>query len=137
MKFKTSGPLIVFCRLKGPIGAVREVPAIIAPSFHHCVILKNDAARIGYPSVTSRPEDLRDTNPRDVVNVITSKGIELGTLVKVSEISVGPLKAENVEAMVMKAEFAQINPVGAFLGRSFLRHFKLEVDVRSNTFTLT
>ena len=137
MKFKTFGPLMVFCRLRGPNGAVREVPAIIAPSFHYCTILKNDAARIGYPSVTSRPEELRTTNPGEVLEIITSKGIEVGTLVKVSEITVGPLKAENVEAMVMKAEFPQMIPVAAFLGRSFLKNFKLEVDPKSGTFSLT
>ena len=137
MRFESSGPLVVFCRLKGPNGAVREVPAVIAPSFPYCVILKSDAARIGYPSVTSRPEDLRTTNPREVKLVITPRGIETSTVVKVSEISIGTLKAENVEALVMKAEFAQINPVGAFLGKSFLNHFKLEVDPGGSSFSIS
>jgi predicted aspartyl protease len=128
---------MLFCRLKGPNGAVREVPAIISPSFTYCTILRSDAARIGYPSVTSRPEDLRDAFPHDVLNIITSKGIEIGTFIKLSEISVGPLKAENVEAMVMRAEFPQMIPVAVFLGRSFLKNFKLEVDPKSGTFSLT
>lgn len=137
MRFKTSGPLVVFCRLKGPNGAVREVPAIIAPSFTYCIVMRNDAARIGYPSVTSRPEDLRDAFPHDVINVITSKGIEMCTLVKLSEISVGPLTAENVEAIVMRAEFPQMIPAAVFLGRSYLKNFKLESDFKSGTFSLT
>ncbi len=137
MRFKGSGPLMVFCRMKGPGGRVREVPAILEPSYESCIMLKNDAMQLGYSSVTFRPEDWADMNPSEVVNIISTKGVETGTLVKVKEIAIGSLKAQDVEAVVTKAEFPMIVPVGVFLGRSFLKHFKLEVDPRSDTFSLT
>lgn len=137
MKFKGSGPLMVFCRLKGPGGRVREVPAILAPSYKYCLVLKNDAMQLGYSSVTFRQEDWADVSPKDVLYITSTKGIELATRVNIREISVGPLRAENVDAVVTKAEFPMLVPVGAFLGQSFLNHFKLEVDPASSTFTLS
>jgi hypothetical protein len=137
LKFKGSGPLVVFVRLKGPTGRVREVSAVIEPSYEYCLMLRNDAATIGYPSVTSRPEDWADAFPNEVVNILSFRGIELGTLVKIKEVSIGPLKAENVEAVVTKSEFSITSPVGMFLGRSFLKHFKLEVDPAAGTFSLS
>ena len=137
MKFKTSGPLVVFCRMTGPTGRVREVQAVLEPSFDRCIVLKGDAVQMGYPSVTYRQEDWQDTSPTEVSMVISIKGVELGTYVTLKEVSVGSLKAENVEAVVTKAEFPGMIPASAFLGRSFLKHFKLEVDAKSNTFSLT
>jgi hypothetical protein len=137
MKFKTSGPLMVYCRLMGPTGRVREVPAILEPSFDTCLVLRGDAVQLGYPSVTYRPEDWQDTSPTEVSMVISIKGVELGTFLKLKEVSIGSLKAENVEAVVTKAEFPGMIHAAAFLGRSFLKHFKLEVDPKTNTFSLT
>ena len=136
MKFKGSGPLVVFCRMKGPGGRVREVPAILAPSYEYCLVLKNDAMQLGYSSVTFRQEDWADISPAEVLHITSTKGIEVATLIKLKEVAVGPLKAENVEAIVTKSEFPMLVPVGAFLGRSFLRHFRLDVDPKSDTFSL-
>ena len=136
MKFKGSGPLTVFCRMKGPSGRVREVQAIIEPSFEYCLVLKNDAMQLGYPSVTFRPEDWMDTNPAEVTNLISIKGVEVGTKIKLKEVSVGSLKARDVEAVVTKSEFPLTIPVGMFLGRSFLRHFRLKVDPKAGAFSL-
>jgi len=137
MRFKTSGPLMVFCRLVGPTGRVREVPAVLEPSFDHCIVLKGDAVQLGYPSVTYRQEDWQDVKPTEVSMVISIKGVELGTFINLKEVSIGALKAEDVSAVVTKAEFPGMITAAAFLGRSFLKHFKLEVDSASNTFTLT
>ena len=137
MKFKTKGPLMTFCRMMGPTGRVREVQAVLDPSFERCIILKGDAVQLGYPSVTYRPEDWQDTSPTEVSMVISIKGVELGTYVTLKEVSIGSLKALNVEAVVTKAEFPGMIPVSAFLGRSFLKHFKLEVDPATSSFSLT
>lgn len=137
MKFKSCGPLMVFCRLKGPYGKIREVQAVLEPSFDRCIVLRGDAIHCGYPSVTYRPEDWQDTSPKDVSMVISIKGVELGTYITLKEVSVGSLKAENVEACVTKMEFPGMIPYSAFLGRSFLKHFKLEADPETKTFTLT
>jgi len=137
MKFKSSGPLMVFCRLTGPTGRVREVPAVLEPSFDACIVLKGDAVQLGYPSVTYRPEDWQDTSPTEVSMVTSIKGVELATFVTLKEVSIGSLKVENVKAAVTKAEFPGMIHAAAFLGRSFLDHFKLEVDPKAKTFTLT
>jgi hypothetical protein len=137
MKFKTSGPLVVFCRLKGPSGKVRESTALIAPSYEHCMVLRKDAVQLGYPSVTYRPEDWQDTNPSEVTYLISTKGIETGTLIDLKEVSVGPLKAEGVKAVVTKADLPHSVPVSLFLGRSFLAHFRLEVDPGGGSFSLS
>jgi hypothetical protein len=44
------------------------------------------------------------------------RGVELGILIK--EVSLGSLKAENIEAVVTKSEFPINAPVGMFLGRA-------------------
>ena len=137
MKFNTNGPLVVFCRLKGPNGKVRESTALIAPSYEHCLVLRKDAAQLGYPSVTFRPEDWQDLSPSEVTYIISTKGIETGTLIDLKEVSVGPLKAEGVKAVVTKADLPHSVPVGMFLGRSFLSHFRLEVDPGGSTFSLS
>jgi hypothetical protein len=139
MKFKGggSGPLMLFCRLKGEGGRVREVPAVLEPSFDACIILRGDAVQLGYGSVTYRPEDWQDTNPTEVSYITSIKGVELGTWVKLKEVSIGELRVENVDAVVTKMEFPGMIYAAAFLGRSFLKHFKLEVDPKSNTFSLT
>jgi predicted aspartyl protease len=61
----------------------------------------------------------------------------MGTLIKLSEVSVGPSKAENVDAAVLKADLLRTVPVSLFLGRSFLRNFKLEVDEGAGAFSLS
>ena len=127
---------MVFCRLKGPSGKTRETTALLVPSYERCVVLKKDAVQLGYPIVTLRPEDLHDTNPEEVVNVVSTRGIETATAITLKEVSVGDLKAEGVEAVVMKTQLPHSVPVGMFLGRSFLRHFRLEVDPSSGTFSL-
>lgn len=136
MKFQGKGPMTVFCRLTGANGKVRETTAVISPNYEHCFVVKKDAAQIGYPSVTYRPEDWHDAKPDEVVRVITLRGIEMGVIFRIKEISVGPLKAENVEAVVTKTDLPHSVPVSMFLGRSFLKHFKLEVDPAAGTFTL-
>ncbi len=136
MRFRTNGPLVVFCRLKGPNGKVRENTALIAPSYEHCMVLRKDAAQLGYPSVTFRPEDWQDTNPTEVTYLVSTKGIETGTLIDLKEVSVGPLKAEGVKAVVTKADLPHSVPVSMFLGRSFLRNFRLGVDPGGSSFTL-
>jgi hypothetical protein len=50
---------MVFCRLRGQNGKVREVTAMLEPSYEYCLVLRNDAVQLGYPSVTFRPEDCR------------------------------------------------------------------------------
>ena len=136
MKFSGSGPLVVFCRVKGPSGKVVETTALLAPSYEGCVIIRKDAVRLGYPLVTFRPEDLHDTNPEEVVNIISTRGIELATAISLKEVSVGGLKAQDVDAVVMKAQLPHSVPVGMFLGHSFLKHFRLEVDPGGRSFSL-
>lgn len=137
MKFSGTGPLMVFCRMKGANGKVRESTAMIEPSYEYCLVLRKDAAQLGYASVTYRPEDWHDAKPEEVVHVASIKGIEMGTLIKLNEVSVGQLKAENVDAVVLKADLPHTVPVSFFLGRSFLKKFKLEVEEGTGVFSLS
>ena len=123
--------------MKGPSGKVRETTSLLAPSYERCIVLRKDAAQLGYPLVTFRPEDLHATNPDDVVSVVSTRGIETGIAITLKEVSVGGLRREGVEALVMKTELPHSVPVGMFLGRSFLRHFRLEVDPGGTSFTLS
>lgn len=122
--------------MRGPSGKTRETTALVAPSYERCIILRKDAVQLGYPIVTNRPEDLHSTNPEEVINLVTTRGIETAIAIRLDEVSVGGLKAEGVDAVVMKTELPHSVPVGMFLGRSFLKHFRLEVDPGGNSFTL-
>jgi predicted aspartyl protease len=137
MKFKSSGPPVVFCRLKGRNGRVREVQAVVEPGYEYCCMLRNDAAQLGYPSVTFRTEDWADTNPEEVVNVVSVLGIETGTMIKLAEVSVGRMKVKEVDTIVKKAEFPITTPVSMFLGRSFLKHFDFAVERGGKSFSLS
>ena len=69
--------------------------------------------------------------------MVSTRGIETGIAITLKEVSVGGLRREGVEALVMKTELPHSVPVGMFLGRSFLRHFRLEVDPGGTSFTLS
>ncbi len=137
MRFPITKPLMVVCRVTGPNGRVRELGACLDPNSEYCYMLRNDAAPIGYPSVTFRPEDLEGIHAEEVVTVSGVRGIELGTMIKLSKVAVGKLEAKDVKAIVLKAEFPFLLPVSIFLGRSFLMHFRLVVDEKAGYFSLT
>ncbi len=137
MRFPIAKPLTVVCRVTGPNGRVRELGACLSPNSEFCYMLRNDAAPIGYPSVTFRPEDLEGINAEEVQTVSGVRGMELGTLIKLKQVAIGSLKAKDVEAVVLKAEFPIMLPVSMFLGRSFLKHFRLVVDEPAGYFSLT
>ena len=137
MRFKTGKILTVVCRAKGPSGKVRELGAMIDPNYELCAMLRNDAAPLGYPSVTFRPEDWEALNSEEVASVQSFRGVELGTLIRLQELSVGRLRARDVQAIVLKAEFPMMMPVSMVIGQSFLKNFRLVVDHAKGFFTLT
>jgi hypothetical protein len=138
LKFRIGKPLTVICRLSGPSGFVRELQAAIDPNFEFCSLLRQDAAILGYPSVTYRPVDLRAiAGIQGTPGVVDSRGLEMGTKIKLKEVSVGRLKARDVETVVLYNEFPILYPVSAMLGRSFLANFKLTVDYKAGSFTLS
>lgn len=137
LKFKIGKPLQVFCRLSGPADCVREVNMAVDPNYEFCCLTKQDAALIGYPSVTQKPTELVSIQGAEVVpTIIDMRGMELGTKIILKRMSVGSLDAYDVEAVVLKMELPTMFPVGGVLGRSFLQKFKLTVDYKSGYFTL-
>ena len=53
----------MFCRVEGPTGTVREVPAVVDHNFEYCMLFSRNAADIGYLEGTYRPGDWQKIHP--------------------------------------------------------------------------
>lgn len=136
MKLPLKNPMLVSCRAKGHGGAVRELSAIIDFNAEYSVILARDALALGYIEAGIRPKEWRNTHPDRVPMLLDLRGIERGNLVTLKEVSVGPLTAEEVDAVVVELGFPRAAPFDFVLGRSFLKDFRLEVDMKQGVLTL-
>lgn len=58
-------------------------------------------------------------------------------LVDLKEVSVGNLAAKNVAAVVLEYDLPPMVPVDMILGQTFLKNFKLKVDSKSCTLSLS
>lgn len=78
---------------------------------------------------------MRD-HPKTTPWFTSLRGIDRGILVTFPKISVGPLVARSVEAVVLELEHLRLVVADVILGRSFLRNFKLTVDLKKGYLSL-
>ena len=129
MKIPLANPLLVSARVEGQHGFVREVSSLIDFNAPYCSILRQDAIDLGYPHAGNRHVEEERTRP-DRVPVFTSwQGIQRGILVKLRKVSVGPIVANDVEAVVLELSHPRFHTFDFVLGRTFLNSCKLTVDV--------
>ncbi|MFP4057769.1 MAG: TIGR02281 family clan AA aspartic protease [Candidatus Brocadiia bacterium] len=107
--------MALFVKLRGPAGS-RELLAILDTGATYSVIPTNVALRIGYEIARAAR-----------VRVITANGLVEAPKVCLAEASVGELRATDVEALCYDMPGAQVS---ALLGLTFLRHFRLTLDLK-------
>jgi len=136
MRFALQDPLLVFARVKGANGAVRELRSALDFNAPYCVIFSRDAIRLGFAEAALRPRDWQKSHPDKVPYLLDLRGIERSILFGLAEVSLGSLVAKDVETVVMEMDLTRMLPVDLILGRPFLKNFKLTVDARKGYVSL-
>ncbi len=136
MKLPLKEPALVTARVEGRMGVVRELSSIINFNSPYCTILSMDAVDMGYAQAGNKHPDEERLHPEAVPRFTEMRGIERGILVKLQKVSVGSLVAKDVEAVVLELETPRFITFDFMLGRSFLRNFKLTVDVKKKSISL-
>jgi hypothetical protein len=136
LKLPLKEPGLVTARVEGKMGVVRELSSIINFNSPYCTILSMDAVDMGYPEAGNKHPDEERLHPKTVPRFTELRGIERGILVKLQKVSVGSLVARNVEAVVLELEIPRFITFDFMLGRSFLKNFKLTVDVKKQYISL-
>ena len=100
-----------------------EYQALIAPTADYCVLPKVDAFNLGYPEAAS--VDTRVPAP-NTLTFASHNSYGRGTLIKMAQVDVGSISVKDVEFLA----FDLLQTVGydVILGRSLLRHVRLELD---------
>jgi len=109
--------------LRGRNGAAREYPALIIPTSDYCVLPKVDAFNLGYPEAASVDE--RTPLP-NTLTFASFNAYGRGTLIKIERVDIGSISVENVEFVAF--DIFQTAGYDVVLGRSLLRHMRLELD---------
>ena len=137
MRFALKDPMLVTIRVEGRYGAVRELSAVIDFNSPYCTVLSQDAIDLGYPEGGNKHSERERTHPEETPRFTSMRGIDRGIQVKLHKVSVGGLVAKNVDAVVLELEHPRHITFDFVLGRSFLKHFKLTVDVKARYVSLT
>jgi hypothetical protein len=137
MKFALKDPMLVTARLESESGVVRELTSIFDFNSPYCTILGRDAIDMGYSRAANRPSDEERDHPEDTIRFVTMSGIQRGIRVKLRKVSVGDLVARNVDAVALELEHPRFVTYDFLLGRTFLKNFKMTVDVKRKSLSLT
>ena len=124
-------PMLVSTRVEGKNGYVREVSAALDINSPYCMILGHDALVLGYSQAANRPGDHARMYPNEVPSVASMRGIERGIKIPLKKVSIGPLVATDVDALVLESGIPPTITFDLILGRSFLKNFKLTVDMKN------
>ena len=130
--------MILMSRVEGPGGVVtRELSSVLDPNFAYSVIFSKDAIDLGYPEAAFRPKEFEKTHPDRVPWILEFRGIERSVMVKLAKVSIGKLIATDVDALIVELDLARMLPVYLILGRTFLKNFKMSVDVKAGYMSLS
>jgi predicted aspartyl protease len=129
--------MTAWCRVKGSNDKIRELEAAIDFNYSYCLMLRQDAADLGYSEASYRHSGWHELRPDRAPLVLTARGIERTILINLKEVSVGKLAAKNVAAVVLEYDLPAMVPVDMILGQTFLKNFKLGLDPRSRTLSLS
>ena len=132
MKLPLKDPMLLYARVKGPNGKVRELSSILDFNSPYCVItIPKHAVNIGHIEAAFRPRDWQKSHPAKVPYFVDMRGIERSILVSMPEISVGSLVAKNVDTVILELGIPRMLNVDLILGRSFLDSFRLSLDAKA------
>ncbi len=129
MRFKLKEPMLVTARVEGEYGAVRELSAVIDFNAPYCTMLYQDALDLGYPQAGNKHSDQERLTPELVPRFAEMRGIDRGILFKLHKVSVGSIEVTGVDTVVLELDTPRLVTFDLRLGRSFLKHCKLTVDV--------
>lgn len=129
MRFPLKDPMLVSARLEGRMGSVREVSCVFDFNSPYCTILRGDAIDLGFANAANLPQDEERVRPANVIRFTEMRGIERGIKVRLPKVSIGRLVARDVDAVVLELEHPRHITFDFVLGRTFLKNFKLTVDV--------
>jgi clan AA aspartic protease (TIGR02281 family) len=113
LRLRPDQPVLLYVTIAGDRGT-REVLSVLDTGADFVLIPTEDALRLGY--------DLAKA-PR--LPITTANGIIEAPKIILREVSIGSLRAENVEALCYDMPGAHVS---ALLGLSLLRHFKITLD---------
>jgi len=129
--------MLVTARVEGQMGIVRELSSLIDFNSPYCTILNTDAIDMGYPKGANRPSDEERDHPEDTPRFCTASAIQRGMKITLPRVSVGQLVARNVDAVILELEHPRFLPFDFRLGRTFLKNFKLTLDMKKKSVSLT
>jgi len=136
LKLKWKEPMIMWCRVKGPHGRVRELSSVLDFNSAYCLMLRQDAVDVGYPEASYSHGTWRASHADRAPLIVNLRGIERTIRVTLKEVSIGELSAKDVDAVVLEYDQSPSLPSDIILGWTFLRNFRLEVDPASGYLSL-
>ncbi len=116
---------------------VRELTAALDFNYPYCTILGPDAVDLGYPQAASKHVDEERLHPERTPWFTSLRGIDRGIMVTLPKVSVGHLTAKNVDAVVLELEHPRFVVVDVILGRTFLKNFKMTLDMKGRSLSLS
>lgn len=136
MKLTLRDSMTFFSRVKGRNGVVRELGSILDFNSEYCMILSRDALALGYNEAGIRSKQWQKVHPDMARYVLDFRGIERGVLLTLNEVSLGTMVAKDVETVLVDLDLPRAAPFDLVLGRSFLKHFRFEFDIKKGTLTV-
>lgn len=137
LKFPLKNPMILICRVTGANGNVRELGSILDFNSEYCAIFTKDALELGYNEAAIPPKVWRKAHPDKVPYILDFRGMERATIFSLEQISLGQFAAKDVETAIIEMDFPVAFPFDLVLGRSFLKNFTMEVDMKRGYLTLS
>ncbi len=129
--------MLTICRVKGTNGMVRELTSILDFNSEYCAMFSNDALALGYTEASFRPSHWQKTHPDKAPFILDFRGIERSILFTLKEVSVGRMAAENVDTVLIELGIPRLVPFDMIIGRSFLKNFKMTIDMKKSSLSLS
>jgi hypothetical protein len=137
LRFPVKEPMLVSVRVEGKNGYVRELSAVLDINSPYCMVLSQDAIVLGYSAAANKPGDHARYYPDEVPSMTGLRGIERGVKISLKKVSIGPLAATDVDAVVFETGPQPKVVFDMILGRTFLKNFKMTVDFKNKSLSLT
>lgn len=122
--------MLVTSRVLGRNGNVREVSSMIDFNSEYCAIFSKDAVALGYNEAAIPPKVWQKSHPDKVPLILDFRGIERATIIPLARVSLGGHAVNDVESAIMEMDLPIMVPFDMVLGRSFLKNFKVGLDMK-------
>ncbi|MDG6901426.1 MAG: hypothetical protein JRM80_05635 [Nitrososphaerota archaeon] len=123
MEIPFKGFPVVFARLRGRNGCVREYSALLSPGTEYSLVPKVDAYRLGYPEAA---RDDPVTEPPNLFRGVTFDGYWEGMLISLKEVTIGGASQSDVDFIAY--DVPQMAGFDVVLGKSFLARSGVVID---------